>query len=61
MMRHAMMTAPDWVDVLWHLWRGSTIAGRVVLCTVGLVLLPYLITTWAALDVLMYVCNKPGG
>ena len=50
----------DWPDVMRLVWSGSTIAGRVVLCTVGLVLIPVCIVTWTLLDVLLYACNKPG-
>ena len=50
-----------WVDMLGRVWAGSTIVGRCVLCTVGLVLVPVLILTWTLLDLMLYACNKPGG
>lgn len=54
------MALIDWLDVLWRVWRGSTLVDRLFLCTVGTVLLPVCIVTWTLLDLLPYACNKRG-
>ena len=42
------------------LWFGSTLAGRVVLLTVGGALFVVWALAWVVLDCLLYACNKPG-
>ena len=50
----------DWPDVMGRVWADSTIAGRAMICTVGLVFVPIIILTWTLVDVLLYACNKQG-
>ena len=40
------------------LWHNSTIAGRLVLATVGGMLFIILFLCWTLLDLMLYACNK---